>query len=317
MPKNLLTKSVGIVSEIESIHRNDTLSFWMDTLSSVVSDPLYAIDVATRQFCYVSSNDLFLCGHPVEDALESGGDFYLKITHPNDLSLWKTMHKAVLLYLRDSEKKPDEVDYFSCTFRLQRKYSFLARPLLQGVCYRMKPVWEGSRLRYLICSVRTSTTREKGKLQMYNKDGSTYEEYNTTTQRWRKKTIEPLTERERAILMLAQQGKNSGEIAGILYKGRNTIRNQIKSLFAKLNTHSMQETVELACRHGMIYPKPDTPSPSFELGDKRKRRPITQVKLQHIQHHLDEGKSIRQTAKLESTSESAIRYWVKQGKLKK
>ncbi|MDR0573201.1 MAG: LuxR C-terminal-related transcriptional regulator [Tannerella sp.] len=90
---------------------------------------------------------------------------------------------------------------------------------------------------------------------MYNKDGLTYEEYSFTTGRWKLKTKEALTEREKAILMLAGQGKSSVEIADVLCKGQNTIRNQIKLLFAKLEVHSMQEAIECACNHRMIYPK--------------------------------------------------------------
>lgn len=66
---------------------------------------------------------------------------------------------------------------------------------------------------------------------------------------------ELLTERERAILMLAQQGKSSSEIADILCRGHNTIRNQIKYMFSKLKIHSMQGAIELARNSHMIYPK--------------------------------------------------------------
>lgn len=68
------------------------------------------------------------------------------------------------------------------------------------------------------------------------------------------KIKESLTERERAILMLAQQGRSSTEIGDILCKGHNTIRNQIKALFSKLKMHSMQGTIEFARNFRMIYP---------------------------------------------------------------
>ena len=79
---------------------------------------------------------------------------------------------------------------------------------------------------------------------MHNKNILIYEEYNFITRRWKQQTRELLTEREKAILMLAKQGKNTVEIANDLYKGQNTIRNQIKSLFNKLKAHSIQETIE-------------------------------------------------------------------------
>jgi DNA-binding CsgD family transcriptional regulator len=61
-----------------------------------------------------------------------------------------------------------------------------------------------------------------------------------------------LTEPERAILMLARQGKNTKEIAGILCKSPETIHNQIKRIFFKLDVHSIQEAIEVATCHRMM-----------------------------------------------------------------
>jgi DNA-binding NarL/FixJ family response regulator len=286
-------------------------------LSSIISESFYVIDVAANQFRYISPDDPFLCDYSAEDAIKSGFDFYQKIIHPKDLSLWTNMYKAVLRHLEDPEKKQDAEYYFSCTFRLQRKYSFSIRPLLQMVFHRMKPVWENGKLHYLICSLGSSTAKEPGNLRMYNKSGLTYKEYNFRTRSWKWKTIEPLTERERVILMLAQQGKNSGEIANNMHKGCNTIRNQIKVLFSKLNVHTMQEAIEFTSRHHLINPKPGLQQQPIEVHHKRTRVLFTDDMKMHIQQYLDDGKSIRQAAKKGSISESAIRYWIKQGKLKK
>ena len=289
---------------------------YLEILSSTLTESIYVIDMATNWFCYVSPNDLFLCGHTVEDALLCGNDFYKKIVLPDDLPLWEKIFKAVLGYLSDFDENRAEIDYFSCTFRLQRKYSFSSlRTLPQMVYHRIKPIFGNDNLRYLVCSVRSSACKKTGNLRLYCKNGMSYEEYNTATRRWKRKTIEPLTERERAILMLAQQGKSSGEIANYLCKGRNTIRNQIKPLFSKLNVHSMQEAVDFAGYHRLIYPKQDIEMQPAEKRCKRNRVLLKEDMLQHIQQQLDIGKSIRQAAKLEGIAESAIRYWIKKGKL--
>ncbi len=284
--------------------------------SSIVTESFYVVDVTANQFCYVSPDDFFLCGYFVEDAMKLGFNFYERIIHPMDLSLWTDMYKAVLRYLDGTKKKQDEENYFSCTFRLQRKYSFSIRPLLQMVYHRIKPVWKNSELHYLICSIASSTAKEAGNLRMYSTDRLIYKEYNFKTRFWKWKTIEPLTEREKAILMLAQQGKSSREIGNNLCKGCNTIRNQIKVLFSKLNVHTMQEAIEFATRNHMINPKQNLQLPPIEVYSKRTRVLLTDDMKKHIQQHLDDGKSIRQAAKQESISESAIRYCIKQGKLK-
>jgi DNA-binding CsgD family transcriptional regulator len=72
--------------------------------------------------------------------------------------------------------------------------------------------------------------------------------------RWKEKTKELLTERERAILMLAGQGKTTKNIANCLHKGYSTIHNQIERLFSKLNVHSMPEAILLLQYVKETYP---------------------------------------------------------------
>lgn len=63
-----------------------------------------------------------------------------------------------------------------------------------------------------------------------------------------------LNERERVISVLAQQGLNTNGIAETLCRSKHTIQNQIKSLFVKLDVHSMQEAVERASHCNLLYP---------------------------------------------------------------
>jgi DNA-binding CsgD family transcriptional regulator len=273
------------------------------------------LDISQKQICYIKPDDLFLCGFSVEDAQRQGYDFYSKIVYPEDLSLWTTMRKAVLQYLKDFEEKRDDIDYFSCTFRLQRKYSFLTRPLSQMIYHRMKPIWEENELRYLLCSAGSSTVKEAGNLYLNNKNGRTYETYQFATKRWKRKTKETLTERERAILILAGQGKNCKEIANVLCKSQNTIHNQIKALFSKLDVHSIQEVVEFACYHRLIYPRQDIKHQST-LSHKKNDESSVEDLLQRVQQHLANNISVRKAARLENVAESTVRYWINKENLK-
>lgn len=218
--------------------------------SSITSDSFYVLDIPQKQFYYIKPDDLFLCGHSVEEAMRLGHDFYTQIIHPDDLPLWTNILKIVSNYLYDQKDKWNEIDYFSCTFRLLRKYSFSSRLLSQMVYQRMKPIWLNNHLRYLLCMVGSSTHKEAGFFFLHSKDKLIYEEYSFTTRRWKQQKRELLTEREKAILMLAKQGKNTVEIANDLCKGQYTIRNQIKPLFNKLKVHSIQEAIEFCdCYH--------------------------------------------------------------------
>ena len=221
--------------------------------SSIITDSFYVLDIVQKQFCYIKPDNLFLCDHSVEEAMRLGHDFYTQIIHPNDLPLWTNILKIIPQYLNDRKDKWNEIDYFSCTLRLLRKYSFSSRFLSQMIYQRMKPICLNNQLRYLICIVGSSTYKETGDLLLHNKNILIYEEYNFTTRRWKQQTRELLTEREKAILMLAQQGKSVVEIANDLCKGEYTIRNQIKALYTKLKVHSIQEAIEIVCYRRLLH----------------------------------------------------------------
>lgn len=294
-----------------------TIEKYFSIFSSIITGSFYVWDIPQKRFCYIKSNDLFLCGHSVEEAMKQGCDFYSQIIHPEDQSLWINILESVQRYLKDLEEDRDKIDYFSCTFRLLRKYPFMPCPLPQMIYLRMKPVWVDAEPHYLVCTLESSALKEAGNLRLH-RTGYIYKEYKLTTQRWHSITPQALTERETAILMLADQGKNSREIAKTLCKGQNTIQNQIKALFAKLEVHSMQEAMEVV-KH---YYKPQQATDSLEFSEEtkpnpKKRTSLTSKQIQYIQELLNKSKSIRQIAKMAGVTESAIRYWINKGLLHK
>jgi hypothetical protein len=82
----------------------------------------------------------------------------------------------------------------------------------------------------------------------------------------------------------------------------------------------MQEAIEFTQYHHMIYSmrdmKPQEPQ-SIKEPHKRKRVLLTEEMFQRIQQHLDDDKSIRQAARMESISECAIRILDKEGTVEK
>lgn len=54
----------------------------------------------------------------------------------------------------------------------------------------------------------------------------------------KEKTLDQLTPTEFQVLRLIGQGKSNDEIADALFISKNTVRSHIKSIYAKLNTHS-------------------------------------------------------------------------------
>lgn len=209
---------------------------YFDWLSSMSTESFYVVDLLQKKVCYVKDNGFFL------SRLES--DFHSKIVYADDLSLCRIMFSAILQYIDMVGDERKEIKHFFCTFRLQSKCSFVSRPLVQMVYQRINYMYEDEILRYLICFLKNTTIKDSGNLRVQNKCSKNFNVYNFTTNCWEQQVMEPLTEREKIILTLSKQGKNSKEIATDLCRSENTIRNQIKSLFLKLNVHSMQEAVE-------------------------------------------------------------------------
>lgn len=222
----------------------------IDKFSSLSKESTYVIDILQNQFYYIKPD--FQCGYITENETRKGFEFYSRIVYSEDLSLWKGIYNVVLPYLKSVDEKHDEIDCFSCTFRLQREYSFISNPLPQMVYHWMIPVWAEHKFRYLICSANSSTAKEAGNLCLYYKGSMENEEYNFKTKRWKHTKKEQLTEREKAILLLAAQGKSTKETAVILCSSHHTIRNQIKPIFSKFNVNSMQEAIEFANNNRMI-----------------------------------------------------------------
>jgi DNA-binding NarL/FixJ family response regulator len=287
---------------------------YFEVFSSITTGWLYILNIPQIQFGRIKPDDFFPCRSFVGEALNPEDKFYREIIYSGDLSLCENIIKAVLNYLKNSKDKQDMIDFFSCTFHLQYKYSFHPDPLTHLVYFRMKPVKENDELRYLICSAESSTAKESGNLYMHNIDGFTYEECNLKNEQWERKTIKPLTELERAILMYAWQGKTIMKIANILQKKYSIIRYRIKTLFSKFNVHSIQEAIEYASRRCMIFPKVDG---QHHVIAPRKRTRATEDILHRVQQYLYDGKSIRGTAKMTGTTESAIRNWMSKGMLKR
>ena len=54
----------------------------------------------------------------------------------------------------------------------------------------------------------------------------------------KEKTLDQLTPTEFQVLRLIGQGKSNDEIAMAMFISKNTVRSHIKSIYAKLDTHS-------------------------------------------------------------------------------
>ncbi len=63
---------------------------------------------------------------------------------------------------------------------------------------------------------------------------------------------EPLTERERDVLLLLTQGKSNKEIASELFIGDRTVKSHLSAIFQKLDVTDRTQAALFAVRHGLV-----------------------------------------------------------------
>ena len=68
----------------------------------------------------------------------------------------------------------------------------------------------------------------------------------------KEKTLDQLTPTEFQVLKLIGQGKSNDDIASILFISKNTVRSHIKSIYAKLDTHSRLQLALYAINSALI-----------------------------------------------------------------
>jgi DNA-binding NarL/FixJ family response regulator len=64
--------------------------------------------------------------------------------------------------------------------------------------------------------------------------------------------IEPLSEREREVLVLLAQGHSNREIAEQLVLAEGTVKNHVSNILGKLQAENRTQAAEIARRHGLV-----------------------------------------------------------------
>lgn len=306
---DLFYKGVPVIIGDENI---DHLPFALQDFTCMCIEAVYVFDFFKRGFNFVANRDLFLCGHNVKEALSLGYDFFSKVIHNKDLTMFAEMHSATLQYLCSIER-PNEINYFSFATRFKNKAGYIM------VDQKLKPVFVNGQLRFGLCLLSNTVLEEPGHLRAYYYNNIDYDEYSLKNRKWQKKAIPSLTEQEKAVLIWAKQGKTNKQIADIINVEHQTVRNINNTLYRKLNVNSMIKAIVFASNLHLIYMSDNTlkHKKSLKAVKQKQRRPMTSNKLLILQEELNKGKSINSIAKQMNLAEFTIRYAIKTGKLTK
>ena len=295
---------------IEGNKNDDRLPFGFEDFVAISQETVYVLDFLTRGFRFVPNRNTFLCDHSVEEVLSLGYNFYISVIYCKDLPLMQDMHAAILRRLCNMNNLGD-INYFS--FVVRRKIGsqyFMTH-------HKLKPVFVDGKIRFGICLLTSSALKNPGHLHAHYANGIDFDEYSFDTKKWQKGTEQTLTVREKNILKLAMQGKTYNEIADLLHLSPHTIRNAKTFIYQKLKVQSMTQAVTYAINRRLIFGCNNEKKTVEQPKETRTRHLMTPDMILRIQAKLDIGQSVNSIAKQENIAESAIRYVINKGKLRR
>lgn len=308
--EDFITGYAGIITN-SSNKQGSAFIQYCKALSSFIPGSFYVWDIVQKQFCYIKSDDLFLCGHSVEEAMESGYDFFSGIIHPEDLLLWKSFCDNLPQKLHCLQGSTDERGEFFCLLRLLQKYSFLKEAMELYSYHRLIPIRKDSIPIYLVGIISYTNCKKIG-CYLKENQRSCYQIFNCQTQRWQIQTVPALSKSECRVLALAQIGQATSSIGNRLCVSESTIQNHMASIKRKLGTSSLRETLEW-----ISYLDIQLFAQNEDKNDRSISKVVINSDIGQIQQALNEGKSIRSIARRKKISECTIRYWIKKGIVKR
>lgn len=210
---------------------------------------LYIIDYNRKNFLYVSSNPLFLCGHSPKDVQQKGYAFYFDVVPSDEINRLMEINEAGFRFYYDQpvEKRLDLSIEYNFHIRTSEKHSHLIHHKLTPVLLSDKgDIW------LALCTVSLSPEKTIGDVIISDHTCTDRYFYSFEGRRWRKQPELILSDREKEILQLSVKGLSNTEIGETLFIDANTVKFHKKKLFEKLHAENITEAVGIAANLRLI-----------------------------------------------------------------
>ena len=232
-----------------------TIEVYIETakaISRTTYKSLYVIDYTTMGFLYVSSNPIFLCGKSSDEVQKQGYDFYAENVPEEDLKFLNEINQAGFKFL---SKIPIE-ERLLCTIF----YSFHLKTVQQGrtklslISHKLTPLRldEYGNMHLALCVV-SLPENHNAHISFITMEGyPTRWEYIRSGKRWKEIPNIILSDDEKAVIALSQQGMMMQEIATKINKSIDTVKFYKRGLFQKLGVSNISEAIAYATHHRLI-----------------------------------------------------------------
>lgn len=219
-------------------------------LAQITYKSLYIIDYYRMNFLYVSDNPLFLCGESKEKVQEEGYNFYYQHVPEEDLDFLTQVNRAGFEFFRGiavSERFQYTISY---NFRITQKESH-ERILINHQITPLKLDSMGN-IWLALCLVSLAPTQEVGVAYMTAVNSNTMWQFSLKSGHWRQVENIVLSEYEKAVIRLANQGLSVGEIANEINRSEDSVKGYRKKIFQKLGVGNISEAIAVATHRRLI-----------------------------------------------------------------
>ena len=220
-----------------------------NALARNTNHSLYIIDYNRKNFLFVSTNPLFLCGRSPEEVQEKGYAFYFEVVPPDEINRLMEINEAGFrfYYNQPTEKRLDLSIEYNFHIRTSEKHSHLIHHKLTPVMLSEKgDIW------LALCTVSLSPEKALGEVLITDHTCTDRYVYSFEGRRWRKQPELILSDREKEILQLSVKGLSNTEIGETLFIDANTVKFHKKKLFEKLHAENITEAVGIAANLRLI-----------------------------------------------------------------
>lgn len=219
-------------------------------LSRLTYQSLYIIDYHRMNFLYVSDNPLFLCGKRVEEVQQEGYAFYYEHVPSEDIAFLTAVNRAGFEFFRRQPVEERSSYTISYNFQLYKE----GTSELMLINHRLTPLKldEEGNIWLALCIVSLASTSQRHTAYITQAYSKNCWQYTPSSGRWRLSETIELSEYEKAVIRLANQGLSVSEIAVKINKSEDSVKGYRKSLFVKLDVANISEAIAVATEHRLL-----------------------------------------------------------------
>lgn len=211
---------------------------------------LYIIDYNKMNFLYVSDNPLFLCGESVEMVQKEGYAFYHRHVPEKDLEFLTSINRAGFEFFRGVPVSDRSKYTISYNFHLCQNED-RTRILINHQITPLKLDTSGN-IWLALCLVSLAPSQDTDVAYITAVSSNAVWEFSLKSRRWGQIENIVLSEHEKAVIRLANQGLSVGDIAKRINRSEDSVKGYRKSLFQKLGVGNISEAIAVATHRRLI-----------------------------------------------------------------